>query len=83
MKKETDYTFVTIDNDTDSLFNDAVVIDVDQDGDLLAAVTIDDDSYTDSTDFITLSDDTIMLSDSDMTDIISTDMDENDISVLL
>lgn len=81
MKKNTEYSFVTIDNDPDSLMDDAVVIDVDQDGDLLAAVTIDGDA--DMGDFITLADDTIMLSDFDMTDVISTDMDETDFSMIL
>lgn len=81
MKKDTEYSFVTIDNDPDSLMDDAVVIDVDQDGDLLAAVTIDGDA--DMGDFITLADDTIMLSDFDMTDVISTDMDETDFSMIL
>lgn len=81
MKKDSDYTFVTIDNDPDDMLNDAVVIDVDHDGDLLAAVSIDNDS--DMADFITLSDDSIMFSDSDMSDIISSDLNEGDISFML
>jgi len=81
MRKDSNYTFVTIDNDTDYELNDAVVIDVDHEGDLLAAVSIDGEA--DMADFITLADDTIMFSDSDMTDIISTDIDEADISMIL
>lgn len=82
MRKNTEYTFVTIDNDANDLQNEAVVIDIDNDGDLLAAVSIDGDAM--EGDFITLADDTIMLSDSDMTDIISSDIiDDSDISVIL
>ena len=82
MRKDTEYTFVTIDNDADNIQNNAVVIDIDNDGDLLAAVSIDGDAM--EGDFITLADDTIMLSDSDMTDIISSDLiDDTDISVIL
>ncbi|MDD4515078.1 hypothetical protein [Massilibacteroides sp.] len=82
MRKDTEYTFVTIDNDADDMLRDAVVIDVDQDGDLLAAVSIDGDM--ESGDFITLADDTIMFSDADMTDIISSDIiDDTDISLIL
>lgn len=81
MKKDAEYTFVTIDNDADSIMDDAVVIDVDHDGDLLAAVSIDNDIS--AADFITLADDSIMFSDSDMSDIISSDMNEGDISIML
>lgn len=81
MKKDTEYTFVTIDNDVDDALNDAVIIDVDHDGDLIAAVTVDESSDMD--DFITLSDDTVMFTDSDTTDIISSDINETDISMIL
>lgn len=82
MRKDTEYTFVTIDNDAEDVQNNAVVIDIDNDTDLLAAVSIDGDAM--EGDFITLADDTIMLSDSDMTDIISSDIiDDTDISVML
>lgn len=83
MRKDTEYTFVTIDNDVESMQSDAVIIDIDHDGDLLAAVTLDGDAM--EGDFITLADDTIMLADSDMTDIISSDIiiDDTDISVML
>lgn len=82
MRKDTEYTFVTIDNDVEDVQNNAVVIDIDNDTDLLAAVSIDGDAM--EGDFITLADDTIMLSDSDMTDIFSSDIiDDSDISVIL
>lgn len=82
MLKDTEYSFVTIDNDMDDMQNNAVVIDFDNDGDLLAAVSIDGDAM--DGDFITLADDTIMLSDLDMTDVISLDIiDDTDISVIL
>lgn len=81
--QEEDYTFVTLDSD-DALLADAVVVDVDEGNDLLDAVMIDDDSL-DTTDFITLADDTVMLSDADMVDMHSMDldMDGTDISFLI
>lgn len=81
MRKDSDYTFVTIDNDTEATLNDAVVIDVDYDGDLLAAVSIDNE--TDTADFITFAGDSILFSDADMDDIISSDMNGGDISIML
>jgi hypothetical protein len=83
MRKDTEYTFVTIDHDMEDMQNNAVIIDIDHDGDLLAAVSIDNDAM--EGDFITLADDTIMLSDPDMTDIISSDIiiDDTDISMML
>ena len=41
------------------------------------------DEDIDTSDFITLSDDTIMLSDADMQDAYSTDVDGSDISFIL
>lgn len=80
--QEEDYTFVTLDSDETGL-GDAVVVDVDEGGYLLNAVTIDDSLET--ADFITLSDDTVMLSDVDMVDMhsIDMDMDYTDISFLV
>lgn len=49
--------------------------------DLSDAVMIDES--IDASDFITLSDDTIMLSDADMLDTYSTDIDGSDISFIL
>lgn len=80
--QEEDYTFVTLDSD-EAVLADAVVVDVDEGGYLLDAVTIDDSFET--ADFITLSDDTVMLSDVDMVDMhsIDMDMDSTDISFLV
>lgn len=80
--QEEDYTFVTLDSD-DALSADAVVVDVDGGYDLPEAVMIDDN--IDTADFITLSDDTVMLSDADMVDMhsIDMDMDGGDISFLI
>lgn len=80
--QEEDYTFVTLDSD-DAILTDAVIVDVDVDGenDLSDVVMIDES--IDVSDFITLSDDTIMLSDADMLDTYSTDIDGSDISFIL
>lgn len=78
--QEEDYTFVTLDSD-EALLADAVIIDVDG-GDDLSDVVMIDESY-DVSDFITLSDDTIMMSDADMLDSYSTDIDGSDIAFML
>lgn len=78
--QEEDYTFVTLDSD-DNMLSDVVVVDVDGGNDLADIVMIDD--AFDSSDFITLSDDTIMLSDSDMFDTYTTDIDGSDISFIV
>ncbi|MEG1748126.1 MAG: hypothetical protein RRZ65_09550 [Tannerellaceae bacterium] len=76
-----EYTFVTLDSD-DAILSDAVVVDVDEGGDFAAdAVFVDDGS--DGFDFITLSDDTVMMSDNDMQDLYSTDIDGSDISFMI
>ena len=74
--QEEDYTFVTLDSD-DAILTDAV----DGENDLSDVVMIDES--IDVSDFITLSDDTIMLSDADMLDTYSTDIDGSDISFIL
>lgn len=73
---------MTLDSD-EALSADAVVVDVDEGYDLPDAVMIDDN--VDTADFITLSDDTVMLSDTDMVDMHSMDMDMDgsDISFLI
>jgi hypothetical protein len=78
--REEDYTFVTIDSD-DTLFPDAVIVDMDSDMDLYSAVVIDESM--DSPDFITLSDETVMLSDVDMIDSYSSDIDDPDILIMI
>lgn len=72
--KEEDYAFITVDNDAEMTdWSDAVVIDMDGQYDLTGAIVIDE-NFGDA-DFITLSDETVMLSDIDMVDFSSTDMD--------
>lgn len=78
--QEEDYTFVTLDSD-DAILTDAVIVDVDGENDLSDVVMIDES--IDVSDFITLSDDTIMLSDADMLDTYSTDIDGSDISFFM
>ncbi|MDH6311839.1 hypothetical protein M2137_000598 [Parabacteroides sp. PFB2-10] len=78
--QEEEYTFVTIDSD-EAQIEDAVII-VDND-DALEAVVVDentDENYG----FFTLSDETVMLSDADMLDLSSDDLniDSSDIIVL-
>lgn len=82
--QEEDYTFVTLDSD-DAILTDAVIVDVDGENDLSDVVMIDEsiDVSDFITFFITLSDDTIMLSDADMLDTYSTDIDGSDISFIL
>ena len=65
----------------DAILTDAVIVDVDGENDLSDVVMIDES--IDVSDFITLSDDTIMLSDADMLDTYSTDIDGSDISFIL
>ena len=63
-----------------------LIIDVEGGGvDLGDAIVIDDSSIEsfDHSDFITLADDTVMLSDTDMMDLYSTDMDGADISFIV
>lgn len=78
--QEEDYTFVTLDGD-DAILTDAIVVDVNEGNDLSDIVMIDDNS--DISDFITLSDDTVMLSDADVLDTYSTDMDGMDIDFIV
>lgn len=77
-----DYTFVTLDSD-DFALTDAVVVDVDEGGDMPLGVVVVDEGAMDSSDFITLSDDTVMMSDMDMSDVYSMDIDGDDISFMI
>ena len=79
--QEESYTFVTIDDNEDGLLQDAVIIDMDNNIDLDGIVVIDEN--LDNPDFITISDDTIMLSDTDMIDSYSSDIDDLDISIMI
>lgn len=77
--QEGEYTFVTLDEDNFAV-NDAVVVDVEDD--LSDIVMIDEDNMGCS-DFITLSDDTVVLSDTDIQDVFSTDINDDDISFMI
>lgn len=79
--QEEEYTFVTLDS-ADSMFGDAVVVDVDSENDLSGIVVVDDEGV-DVSDFITLSDDTIVLSDMDIQDAFSVDIDGADVSFMV
>ncbi|MCC8095521.1 MAG: hypothetical protein LIP05_09260 [Tannerellaceae bacterium] len=79
--KADDYDFVTIDDSNDLDLSDAVMVDMDNDNDLEGIVMIDESM--ENADFITLADDTVMLSDSDMIDVYSTDIDDVDISFMV
>ncbi|WP_280778442.1 hypothetical protein [Parabacteroides sp. PM5-20] len=63
---------MTIDSD-DAVWTDAVIVDIDNEDAFLSDAIVVDESL-DGSDFITMSDDTVMLSDSDMWDISSSDM---------
>ena len=83
--QEEEYTFVTLDSN-DPMPADAVIVDVEDGGiDLGDAVMIDDNSIEsiEQSDFISLADDTVMLSDDDMMDMYSTDMNDTDISFMI
>ncbi len=80
MQEEEEYTFVTIDNESD-FSSDDIVVDVEYDTDLADFVTLDDESL--SGDCISIADDTVMLSDTDMYDVYATDIDGTDISFIL
>lgn len=77
--QEEDYTFVTLDSD-DAMLTDAVIVDVDGGNDLSDAVMIDESIVLL---FYYIICDTIMLSDADMLDTYSTDIDGSDISFIL
>lgn len=79
--QEEEYTFVTLDG-ADSMFGDAVVVDVDSENDLSGIVMVDDEGV-DVSDFITLSDDTVVLSDMDIQDAFSADIDGADVSFMV
>lgn len=81
--QEEEYTFVTLDGN-DVMPADAVIIDVEGGGvDLGDAIVIDDSSIESFDHSVTLADDTVMLSDTDMMDLYSTDMDGADISFIV
>ena len=80
MEKEEEYTFVTID---DGDFNDeseGFIVDVD--GELsFDAIMLDEEQV--GSDLITLSDDTVFMTDADVIDMSSMDLDDSDVSFML
>lgn len=83
MKDEQEYTFVTIDDSDFNDVSDGFIVDIDLDGESLSldAITVDEDHY--ESDLITLSDDTVFMTDADVIDMSSTDLDDADVSFIL
>ncbi|MCC8135000.1 MAG: hypothetical protein LIP04_16520 [Tannerellaceae bacterium] len=79
--KADDYDFVIIDDSNDLDLSDAVMVDMGNDNDLEGIVMIDESM--ENADFITLANDTVMLSNSDMIDVYSTDIDDVGISFMV
>ena len=81
MEKAEEYTFVAID---DGVFMDAsesFIVDVEGDTLSFDAVMLDDDMS--GSDLITLSDDTVFMTDADVIDMSSIDLDDSDASFML
>ncbi|MFV0270706.1 MAG: hypothetical protein ACK5HZ_03345 [Macellibacteroides fermentans] len=82
MEKAEEYTFVTIDNDGDFMdASESFIVDVESDGLSFDAVMLDDDMS--GSDLITLSDDTVFMTDADVIDMSSIDLDDSDASFML
>ncbi|MCD7915710.1 MAG: hypothetical protein LUG96_11005 [Tannerellaceae bacterium] len=77
--KADDYDFVIIDDSDDLDLSDAVMVDMNND---LKEIVMIDESM-ENADFITLANDTVMLSNSDMIDVYSTDIDNVGISFMV
>ncbi|MCD8264814.1 MAG: hypothetical protein LUD02_12240 [Tannerellaceae bacterium] len=78
--KEEDYIFIAEDA-PDMEMSDAVVIDMNQDGEASGYIFIDE--AQDGSDFITIAEDTEMMSDIEMFDMGSIDIDGLDIEILI
>ena len=82
MEKAEEYTFVTIDNDGGIMdASESFIVDVESDTLSFDAVMLDDDMS--GSDLITLSDDTIFMTDADVIDMSSIDLDDSDASFML
>ena len=82
MEKAEEYTFVTIDNDGRIMdASDSFIVDVESDTLSFDAVMLDDDMS--GSDLITLSDDTVFMTDADVIDMSSIDLDDSDASFML
>ncbi len=82
MEKAEEYTFVTIDNDGGIMdASESFIVDVESDTLSFDAVMLDDDMS--GSDLITLSDDTVFMTDADVIDMSSIDLDDSDASFML
>ncbi|MBP8759786.1 MAG: hypothetical protein KBH61_06810 [Parabacteroides sp.] len=80
MEKEEEYTFVTIDDGDFNDVSEGFIVDVD--GDLsFDAIMLDEEQV--GSDLITLSDDTVFMTDADVIDMSSMDLDDSDVSFML
>nr|WP_321521258.1 hypothetical protein [uncultured Macellibacteroides sp.] len=80
MEKEEEYTFVTIDDGDFNDVSEGFIVDVD--GELsFDAIMLDEEQV--GSDLITLSDDTVFMTDADVIDMSSMDLDDSDASFML
>lgn len=80
MEKEEEYTFVTIDDGDFNDVSEGFIVDVD--GDLsFDEIMLDEEQV--GSDLITLSDDTVFMTDADVIDMSSMNLDDSDVSFML
>ena len=80
MEKEEEYTFVTIDDGDFNDVSEGYIVDVD--GELsFDAIMLDEEQV--GSDLITLSDDTVFMTDADVIDMSSMNLDDSDVSFML
>ena len=80
MEKEEEYTFVTIDDGDFNDVSEGFIVDVD--GDLsFDAIMLDEEQV--GSDLITFSDDTVFMTDADVIDMSSMNLDDSDVSFML
>ncbi|MBP6663473.1 MAG: hypothetical protein KA172_10355 [Paludibacter sp.] len=80
MEKEEEYTFVTIDDGDFNDVSEGFIVDVD--GELsFDAIMLDEEQV--GSDLITLSDDTVFMTDADVIDMSSMNLDDSDVSFML
>ena len=80
MEKEEEYTFVTIDDGDFNDVSEGFIVDVD--GELsFDAIMLDEEQV--GSDLITLSDDTVFMTDADVIDMSSMNLDDSDLSFML
>ena len=80
MEKEEEDTFVTIDDGDFNDVSEGFIVDVD--GELsFDAIMLDEEQV--GSDLITLSDDTVFMTDADVIDMSSMNLDDSDVSFML